>query len=291
MRPALSVVIAVQGGAERLTEVLDCLLPQCDEQVEVLVCYAAEETSVPRLCAGRSVRTLAGEQGALIPHLWRDGIRAARADRVALSIVHCRPRPDWVGRLKAADLGTFAGIGGGLENEPHSDALGWAVFMLRYAPYAPPFVARETGDLPGDNAVYDRKALLAHESAFESGFWEPEIHARLLREGRRLLLDPELLSVHANGYGALDFAKQRFLHGTRFGFDRARQMGAARRLAQLVLSPLVPTVFGAKVARTALKHEALRGHLAQALPYLTLFVHAWALGEALGTARALANKP
>lgn len=288
MKPALSIVLAVQGGAGRLREVLDALEPQCDDAVEIVLCYAAEEeTEVTELCRGRAVHLVAGARGALIPHLWRDGIRAASSDRVALSIGHCKPAPDWVAKLRAADLDTFAAVGGALENEQVSDALGWAVYILRYARYMPPFDARETGDLAGDNAVYARPALLAHADAYEQGFWEPEIHALLLKEGRRLLLDPELLSVHVNAYGALDFAQQRFRHGARFGFDRARHMPPWRRLAQLALFPLVPAVFGAKVVREAWKRPSLRAHLPAALPYLAVFVNAWVLGELGGTAKAL----
>jgi hypothetical protein len=287
MKPALSIVLAVQGGAGRLREVLDALEPQCDLNVEIVVCYAAEETEVTDLCRGRAVRLVAGARDALIPHLWRDGIRAARSDRVALSIGHCKPAPDWVAKLRAADLDTFAAVGGALENEQPCDALGWAVYILRYARYMPPFDARETGDLAGDNAVYARPALLAHADAYEQGFWEPEIHALLLKEGRRLLLDPGLLSVHVNAYGALDFAQQRFRHGARFGFDRARHMPPWRRLVQLALFPLVPAVFGSKVVREAWKRPGLRAHLPEALPYLAMFVNAWVLGELGGTAKAV----
>ena len=290
MSPQLSIVIAVQGGSSRLEEVLDTLQPQCSPEVEVLVCFAAEESDVPRICHGRPVHLVPGARSALIPELWRDGIAAALGDRVALSIGHCRPAADWVSKLRHADLGTFAAVGGALENEPESDALGWAVYILRYARFSPPFASVETGDLPGDNALYDRRALLPHAPAFADGFWEPEIHALLLKEGRRLLLDPTLVSVHANGYRALSFAKQRLRHGSRFGFDRARSMSLPRALAQIALYPLVPAVFGAKVISQAWKRPNLRAHLPSALPHLALFINAWSLGELGGTARAVVGR-
>ncbi|HEY3253886.1 MAG TPA: hypothetical protein VGJ91_08070 [Polyangiaceae bacterium] len=290
MSPQLSIVIAVQGGSSRLEQVLDALDVQCPPEVEVLVCFAAEESEVPRICQGRRVRLVAGARSALIPELWRDGISAATGERVALSIGHCRPASDWVKKLRDADLATFAAVGGALENEPESDALGWAVYILRYARFAPPFARVETPDLPGDNALYDRTALLPHAAAFADGFWEPEIHALLLKDGRRLLLDPTLLSIHANGYRALAFAKQRLRHGARFGLDRARSMSLPRALAQIALYPLVPAVFGAKVLSQAWKRPSLRAHLPAALPHLALFVNAWSLGELGGTARALVER-
>lgn len=287
MKPRLSIVLAVQGGSSRVPEVLDAIASQAGPDVEVLVAYATEDWRVPSICAGRPVRLVPGAQTALIPELWRDGIRAAESDRVALSIGHCKPGPGWVSALLQADLETFAGVGGALDNEPRADALGWAVYILRYARFSPPFAERETPDLPGDNVVYDRQSLLRHADAFNDGFWEPEIHALLVKEGRRLLLTPSLLSVHVNGYATFSFAEQRLRHGTRFGFERALHMSATRRIAQLTLAPLVPAVFGAKVLREALKRPALRAHLPTALPYLMLFVNAWALGELGGTAKAM----
>jgi hypothetical protein len=52
-----------------------------------------------------------------------------------------------------------------------------------------------------------------------------------------------------------------------------------RKVAQLAAFPLVPAVFGAKVVREALKRPKLRAELPAALPYLAVFVHAWAVGE------------
>ena len=101
----LTIVLAVQRGVERLTDVLSALGQQVTPEVEVLVCYAGEETRVPDLVVERpGLRLLAGDTGALIPHLWRDGIHAAGGKRVALSVVHCRPGPDWVRGLLDADL-------------------------------------------------------------------------------------------------------------------------------------------------------------------------------------------
>jgi len=287
MNAGVSIVVAVQGGSSRLTEVLDELSRQAGPEVEVLVAYAAEETEVPALCQGRPVELVAGARGALIPELWRDGILAASKSRAALSIGHCKPSPDWVKTLRQADLDTFAAIGGALENEAAANALGWAVYILRYSRYTPPFDARETPDLPGDNVVYDRAALLAHREAFAEGFWEPEIHALLVEDGKRLLLDPALVSVYVNGYGLRSFAAQRLRHGVRFGLERAGRMSPLRGLAQLTLAPLVPAIFGAKVLREAWKRPQLRAHLPAALPYLAVFVNAWALGELGGTARCL----
>lgn len=284
MTVALSIVVAVQGGAERLNSVLGALEAQIAPDVEVLVPYAAEEPGVPEACASYPfARPLRGAQGALIPELWRDGIDAARGSRVALSVVHCRPARDWVERLRAADLETHAGIGGSFVNTPGADALGWAVFLLRYLRYTPEAPSKETGDLPGDNALYDRDAVLQYRDAFREGFWEPEVHALMLKDGKRLLFDPGLESVHANGYRTKEFVLQRFRHAVRFGRSRRRAMSAPRRALQVALAPAVPLIFGSKIVRGAWSQPAFRQPLVRSLPYLALFLHAWAAGELVGT--------
>ncbi len=50
--------------------------------------------------------------------------------------------------------------------------------------------ARETVDLPGDNAVYRRDALAATHDVYRDGFWEPEVHRALAGRGHRLLALP-----------------------------------------------------------------------------------------------------
>ena len=46
-----------------------------------------------------------------------------------------------------------------------------------------PFEARETVDLPGDNAAYRREALLAVRDTYRDGFWEPDVNRALPRRG------------------------------------------------------------------------------------------------------------
>jgi hypothetical protein len=284
MTIALSIVVAVQGGADRLNSVLGALSTQLGADDEVLVPYAAEEQGVPAVCESYPfARPYRGAQGALIPELWRDGIEAAQGSRVALSVVHCRPARDWVERLRSANLKEHVAIGGSFVNTPGADALGWAVFLLRYLRYTPEAPSKETGDLPGDNALYDRQTLLEYRDAFRDGFWEPEVHALMLRDGKRLLFDPELESVHANGYRTLEFALQRFRHAVRFGRARGREMSAPRRALQVAAAPAVPVIFGNKIVRAALREPKFRQPLVRSLPYLALFLHAWAAGELVGT--------
>ncbi len=282
----LSIIVAVHAGVAKLPGLLTRLAEQIGDRqdVEVIVVHGAQEQGVEEACAGYShVRTLAGSEDALIPHLWRDGIDAAHGKRVALTISHCQPGDGWVDGLLHADLDSYAAVGGSFEPAPDADAMDWAIHLLRYLHFTPPFGARETLDVAGDNAVYDRATLEKYSASYREGFWEPEVHAVMGKDGKRLLVDPSLVSVHDNGYALGEFASQRFRHGTRFGEDRARAMSPTRRWVQLLGGPAVPLVFGAKIVRGSLQRSDTRKHLTKALPYLAVFLGAWSLGELRGT--------
>src|SRR5258706_2834144 len=98
--PKLSVVVAVQHSKANLPDILDALEPGAHPDVEFIFCHSA--THAPRrsgIGEGNAAE-LYGGPDALIPHLWRDGIRAAMGTWVATTTAHCIPAPDWVARLK-----------------------------------------------------------------------------------------------------------------------------------------------------------------------------------------------
>jgi hypothetical protein len=288
LTPSVTIAVAVHQASSALPRYLTALEAQVRDGIEVLLCHPAGDGSDVGLLAKRPWLTpVAGATDALVPHLWRDGILRATAPRVALTTVDCLPGPGYVDALLAADLDRHAAVGGSISNASDSDARGWAVYLLRYLRYAPPFTPHETIDLPGDNVVYDRRILLTHRSAFVDGFWEPEVHAVLQRAGCRLLLDPSLTVVYANSYTFGDFMRQRFAHGRRFGFSRAVAMSPARRLGYFLLTPAVPLIFGAKIVRAAFRRHAARRHLTAASPYLSAFLMAWAAGEMSGALEAV----
>ena len=288
MTMRLSIVVAVQGSAEGLDTLLDVVLEQMQPDIELLVCAGRDWDRASVSCANHAgVRLLRAESRALTPHLWRDGILAARGKRVAITIAQHVPALDWVERLLAADLHNYVAVGGALAIERSASGGSWAAYLLRYAAYSPGGACREVADVPGDNAVYDREALLAHRSAFADGFWEPEIHARLRDEGRRLLFDPALVVTQRAELQAREFARQRLAHGTRFGFDRAVRLSGSMRLAYAVAAPAAPLILGFKVILRAWRRPELRRHLPRALPLLAVFVLAWGLGEARGALSAL----
>ena len=195
---SLSVVIAVQMAQQNLPEIVRRLACERHPEVEFLVCYADADPDVPRLLANQgNIRVLPGLPGSLIPHLWRDGILAARHETVAITTAHCIPDENWLQCLLQADLQGVAGIGGVIENHANSDAKGWAIFLLRYIAYAPPQAARRVEEIAADNALYRRTDILGHQDLLRKGFWEPSFHARFRAAGLSLVLEPRLRAVVA----------------------------------------------------------------------------------------------
>ena len=120
MNPAikLSIVIGVQHAQENVAQIVRALAPALHPEVELLFCHTAVDADVPALVGAQGrVRVISGPAGSLIPHLWRDGILAARGERVATTTAHCIPAPGWVEALITADLDN-AVLGGTIENDP-----------------------------------------------------------------------------------------------------------------------------------------------------------------------------
>ena len=289
--PGLSVVVAVRDAQSNLPAIVERLACERHPQVEFLFAYTDHDPEVPRrVPAAPNVRAFAGAPGSLIPHLWRDGIRAARAERVAVTTAHCVPGEGWIAALLAADLREVAGVGGTIENDPASGAMGWAIHIQRYTPFSPPQEARRVDDIAADNAVYRRADLVRHADLLDEGFFEPQFHARFQASGSGLALDPRIRVVHRNRYGAATFFGMRYEHGRQFGAARVRGLPASRRLAYALASPLLPAVFLRKLVRNARRHEVLRRHWLRALPWLGFFLLGWGLGEARGYVESLVKR-
>ena len=289
--PSLSVVIAVQFAQQNLPEIVQRLACGRHPEVEFLVCHTNADPEVPRLLAHQpNVRLLQGPAGSLIPHLWRDGILAARHATVAVTTAHCIPDGDWLQCLLQADLRSAAGVGGVIENHPDSDARGWAIFLLRYIAYAPPQAARQLEEIAADNAVYRRADILRHPDLLQKGFWEPLFHARFRAAGEVLVLEPRLRVIHRNRYGAWQFFGQRLAHGREFGLARAARMRWFRRMLLTAASPLLPLVFLRKIVAAARRHPRHGRQLRRAFPWLLFFLLGWGLGEARGYVESLVRR-
>ena len=279
----LSVIIAVQYAQDNLLEILRMLDPARHLDVEFLFCSTdADPDTAERVGGYDNTCMLSASTGSLIPHLWRDGIMAAQAEKVALATAHCIPAKDWVDQLLASDMTSHPGIGGVIENADSSSARDWAVYLLRYISFSPPQKKRQVIEIAADNAIYRRADIIQHADLLKKGFWEPSFHARFRKAGLTLELDPGIRVVHCNQYSTGQFFGQRLAHGREFGLARAREISSVKRLLLIFLSPLLPILFLKKIVSAVMRHGKYKSKLLTASPWLLLFLFAWGLGEAQG---------
>jgi hypothetical protein len=279
----LSIIFGVQHAQDNIAEIMRALRPAAHPEVEFIFCYTEADADVPRLVANEGqVRAVRDPEGSLIPHLWREGIMAARGERICTTTAHCVPTTDWVDALLAADLGHTVAVGGTIENDPTADAIGRAIFLQRYAAFAPPQAKHEVHDLAADNALYRRSNLQSHPDLLQRGFWEPSFHKRFHAEGLRMAIDPSLRVIHRNRYSARQYMRQRFAHGREFGLTRAMSHNIPGRVLLLLLAPAVFPLMLSRIVWRALGKPALRKQLTTGWSWLPAFVLAWVAGEAWG---------
>lgn len=285
-QPDLSVIVGVQHGQANLPAILKALGAGADPGLEVLLCHAADDPLPAELREHPGIRPVRGRADALIPELWRDGIMAARADRVGLLSAHCIPDADWTAVARGLDLTRYVAYGGTIGCADDSGAADRAVHLLRYAAFTELPEARETAEIAADNAIYDRAAILACGDLLPLGFWEPSYHARFRARGLRLALAPKLRVIHKNRYAPRVFMRQRRLHGRAFGRARATGASSGRRWLMLVASPAVFPVFAAKQSARIWRDPAQRRGFLRVAPWFYAFMANWSLGEMGGYADA-----
>lgn len=290
--PELSIVLAVEHAQQNIPAILEKIDLNHHPAVELLICYTDADANVPALAGNHNnIRLLHNRVGGRIPHLWRDGIRAALSDRVAVTTAHCIPAADWIDHLLTLKLPEkIVGAGGVIENRPDASPRDWAIFFIRYINYAPPKLRTSTHDIAADNALYVRQGIMEHDDLLESGFWEPSFHAQFKNAGRALQIEPELCVFHHNAYTGSQFFLQRFVHGKAFGSARAGSQSIVKRLLLIMLSPVLPIIFLRKIIKSVLQNGRYTRHLIPALPWLFLFLAGWGSGEALGYLISLKQK-
>ncbi len=278
----LSIVIAAWNGKALLDACLASLLRnEIGSGDEIIVpanfdCGALAE-QFPR------VRFLPLPPAATVPELRTAGIRASTGEIVAITEDHFLIGEEWTKAIRSAHPSIdSAGIGGAIENSTGGSALDWAVYLDDYGPYMLPLRSGPASGLSGANASYKRAALVAVEPSYRDGFFEPFVHAEMLRRGLRLSVDPAPVVYHHKTYRTGKALADAYHHGRGYGARRAAQWSAGRRLAFAAGCVILPILLPLRVVfRTIAKGRNL-GALFRAIPYLIALRAAWAFGEMRG---------
>jgi len=282
--PRVDVIVAATDARGTVLAGLDRFLDEVRGRGEVtLVDASADGTAVLAARVFPGLRVIRREPGALAPELWRDGLRATTAPLVAFSTAALVPCVGWLDALLGVlDRDDASAVGGPIVPGAGLDAAGRAVYLQRYSQYLPKPAGIGPTDPPGDNALYRRDRLAGLDALIADGFWECEVNRRLRARGGRTATAPDAVACYAGGVGLGAAVRQRYLHGRRFGAQRATAGSPAVRRLRSAATPLVPAVMLGRIVRSLRSAgEPLRPWL-PALPALGALLVAWAAGEAVG---------
>lgn len=285
---ALSVVVGSHNAEATIAPCLESLLPQCDAAGAELLVVDNSTDSTKAVLETRfpEVTVIPAAPAQHIPELWGLGMQAATGDIVAITTAHAVPASDWVPQILHAHAASeAAGIGGCIENDPAGTLTDWAICFCRYSRFMPPLESQTVLDIAGDNASYKRWALERYAHTWRNGFWEPDVHAAILKGGGTLHLVPDLKVCHTRSFDVKGFVRNRWAHGQQYGGSEAVRQNLGRRLLRIAQAPLVPFVLLRRVAQAVWDKQAYRRVFVRAVPLILLFYVSWAMGEAVGYLR------
>ncbi len=280
--PLLSIVVATTDAADSLDACVAALQAAAANTSAEIVVVDAARPGLRRPANEPAVRTIAAPPGTLVPSLWLRGLHVSRGRFVAFTIAQCVVSPGWAARMVSGMTEGVGGAGGALALASRTPRCTWALYFLRYSNFleerwTPGPIA---GDIAGDNAIYRRSDLLAPGVCPPGGFWEVDVHRRLRQRGLTLVAVADAAATLVGAHAPRRIVRERFRHGRHFGAWRADS--TARRVRIIAAAPLVPLVLAVRIARRIWPFPHHRIRFIAALPWLVVFVTAWALGEAAG---------
>ena len=265
---------------------LEALAAQPDlAQAEVIVADGREPRGAEDFSRGRPwVRHLRLPPQTM-PALKAAAIREARGELIAILDPYDLPEPGWMREtLAGMSRSDAAAIGGEvLFGGPETPA-NRAAYCFEYGAFTPPMTpGPTTGEMPGNNLVYRRRALVEDcGDLLGGGFWKPFFHERISARGGFFAINPGMRVRHATSYRLGPFAARRFQYGRCFGAMRRRGAPAAQKLFFIATAPAVPFVLAWRHVRRAWTQPENRRAMPRALFALLWICFAWGLGEWMG---------
>ncbi len=283
-KPKLSVVVASQNAIRSVRDCLSALESQRkDESIEIVVVdNSVDETADIVRREFPKAKLIAADHDRLIPELWGIGISESTGDYLALTTTHFVPSGTWAREILKAHERPYSGIGGAIENDKAAGIVSWAIYFCRYSAYMLPFAESGVSDFAADNASYKRRDLELVASSMTDGFWETFVHQEMVKKGMSLIKMPEIVVYHQNSFSFAGFMNQRYWHGRQFGAQRAGRVSAAKRIALIIASPLIPLLYLFRITRRVFARKRNVGKLVAAFPILFLFLLSWSFGELSG---------
>jgi hypothetical protein len=284
------VVVALHGG--RTLE--DCLASLESQGPPCVVVLAADTEGAGSLRRRFPCARFVDSEGLSVPHQRSRGVDAADGEWVALLEDSSIPQPRWWDAVSEA-FGSPAvvAVGGPTTLGAGLSARQAALACCEYGRFHPTAIrdlasggersgsgAFDVARLPGNNIAYRLQALRSVCGEGEP-LIETQANARLLAEGGRLQMHPDMAVEYRAGDDRGTHLAERFQHGRLYGGMRARgasMVARAARLATAILLPFVLSGRSLKAMRAAIPPAARAGIAAR----ICCMETAWGLGEAVG---------
>jgi len=248
--PLLAVVVpSVNGWADLETCLMALERERARTPLEVLVperCGAPVRAAIAREFPAARVLPVDADVG--IPAMRARAIAEAGAPTVAVIEDHVRVGEGWAGRVVALRAAGHRVAGGPLRNGATGRLVDQAAFLCDYSAVLAPQPEGAVEWLPGNNTAYDRV----------------------------------LRAEHCRHYTVGAFLSERFLYSRSFAGLRLAGAGALARAGYGTAAFGLPPVLLARILGRARRAGVASTLLFRALPLLTLFTAAWALGETAG---------
>lgn len=297
--PELSVVLVVGPRRGRAAWSLRAVLDQdVGDRLEVVLVDLGADGAEPVEGAGDPrVRRIRAPAGTVFSEARALGVEAAAAPLVAFVEEHARPRPGWAAALLAAaaeDEG-WAALGPAIANANPTVGFADASYLMSYALFRPEVAVRgDTRLVPGQNSCYRRDALRSLGPDLATWLSSDNVLVEgLARRGHRLTMVPAAVVEHRNEAQVRVAVAGYWAYHRIYGHRRSRLLGwsPARRLAYVVLAPLVPLYFLALALGRTRREPQQRRVLWRHLPAILLVQSAAALAQAIGIVRGPGTAP
>lgn len=258
--PVLSVIVVVGALRERAAACLRSILAQDPvDRLEVLLVDGAPEGLPPVPGSDHPcVRHIGVPRETTFGRARAAAVRQARAPVVSFLEEHCSVRPGWAGAVIAAHREPWAAVSGEVHNGNPGIGRSDIIGLLSYGLFYPPLARGEANLVAGHNSSFRREALLRYDGDLDVLLGtDMVLLARLRADGFRFATEPDAKLDHLNETNFATIARGYFLFNRCYGHARAHHMrwSPARRLAYVVLTPVIPLYFMAHFSRFLARHR------------------------------------
>jgi hypothetical protein len=271
-------VIAASSSSEATTHCLHALGEATD--VELIV---AARVEIPRPSPiDPAVTWITARSDASVHDLRGLGLCHARAPIVAFTEDSTVPAPGWATAWLEAfstrsqncpSASTVAT--GAVVPSPQASRLDLAVFLCEYVPFLPPLDAGMGGRLAGNNFA---ATLAALTDCVRTG----ELHEWMLYGDPSLITAPQARCVYVGRHTLSGALNDRLRRGYQFGHQRAHHASKTRRYVMAALGAGIWFSQLGRLLKTLALKRGLSSELLASLPWTTVLLAAWSLGEWAG---------